>query len=114
MTRGAAAFSAVSTAKLLALVVLASAVGPLLDWTVWPTSKEVEQGFREGIVNLLWPTKIPALGAPSLSRANVALLALTNTLLYFVACGAGGDRESSLGVGSDAGDGPRVTAKRGL
>jgi hypothetical protein len=87
MTRGASAFSTVSTAKLLALVVMASAVGPMLDWMVWPTSKEVEQGFYEGIVNLLWPTKILALGAPSLSSANVALLALTNTFLYFLVCG---------------------------
>ena len=87
MTRDIPTFSAVSTAKLLALIVFASGVGPFLDWTVWPTSKEVEQGFREGVVNLLWPTKILALGAPSLSKGSVALLALTNTVLYLVLCG---------------------------
>jgi len=87
MMRNTGGSSAVLMAKLFALIVIASGVGPFFDLAVWPTSSEVEQGFRESIVSLLWPTKILALGAPSLSKVNVALLALTNSVLYLLVCG---------------------------
>lgn len=72
--------------KLTLLGFLASLVGPLLTWAFWPPSSHGGQAgdFVKDLVNLLWPTKILALGSTELTVGAVTILLLTNTFLYYI------------------------------
>ena len=72
--------------KLTLLGLLASLVGPLLAWSYWPPSSHGGQigDFVNDLVNLLWPTKILALGSTELTLSSVTILLFSNTLLYYI------------------------------
>lgn len=72
--------------RLTLLGLLASLVGPLLTWAFWPPSSHGGPvgDFVKDLVNLLWPTKILALGLTELTLSAVTILLLTNTFLFYM------------------------------
>lgn len=63
---------------------IASSIGPLLAWAFWPPSNHMGQSgdFLYNFVNLLWPTRILALGTTDLSMGAIMVLVLSNMILY--------------------------------
>jgi hypothetical protein len=78
------AFALPNWRRLILLGILSSWVGPILAWFFWPhlTTMSPEGDLLQGLVTMLWPMRILALGTTQLNTTDILLIVVANTVVY--------------------------------